>query len=147
VALLAAALGIVSTILLQSFVPLPSAKVDLSPWNQWVKPGMFEHFDGDAGPVLVTVRYVIEPARSADFLQAMYRYQRIRRRDGATRWGIFYDTEAKNVYLETFLVDSWAEHERQHERFTVADRAVEEELLKYTLETPVATHYIHAERE
>jgi hypothetical protein len=49
--------------------------------------------------------------------------------------------------LETFLVDSWAEHERQHERFTVADRAVEEELLKYTLETPVATHYIHAERE
>jgi MFS family permease len=147
VALLAAAVGIASTILLQSFVPLPSAKLDLSPWNHWGKPGMFEHFDSDAGPVLVTVRYVIDPARSADFLQSIYRYQRIRRRDGATRWGIFYDTEARNVYLETFLVDSWAEHERQHERFTVADRAVEEEVLKHTLETPVATHYIHAERD
>jgi len=77
----------------------------------------------------------------------MYRYQRIRRRDGATRWGIFYDVQSTHVYLETFLVDSWAEHERQHDRFTVADRELEERVLSFALETPSVKHYIHAERE
>jgi MFS family permease len=146
-ALLISGVGIGATILLQFPLRLPSTAVDLSSWNHWGKPEMFEHQDPDRGPVLVTVRYVIDPARSADFLRAMYRYQRIRRRDGATRWGIFYDVQAAHVYLETFLVDSWAEHERQHDRFTVADRELEQRVLSFALETPSVGHYIHAERE
>ena len=47
----------------------------------------------------------------------------IRRRDGAYRWGIFRDTEVEERYLEMFLVNSWAEHMRQHERQTQADRS------------------------
>jgi hypothetical protein len=146
-ALMVSGLGIGATILLRFPLPLPSTAVDLRSWNHWTKPGMFEQQDPDQGPVLVTVQYVIDPARSADFLRAMYRYQRIRRRDGATRWGIFYDMQAAHVYLETFLVDSWAEHERQHDRFTVADRGLEERVLSFALETPSVRHYIHAERE
>ena len=102
--------------------------------------------DADLGPVLVTVKYVIDPAKAPDFLEEIYKYQRIRRRDGATRWGIYYDTEAPNVYLETFIVDSWAEHERQHDRFTVADREVEKRVLNYALEAVTVKHYIYAER-
>ena len=79
---------------------------------------MFQEPNPDEGPVLITVKYVIDPAKAHDFLHYMYRYERIRRRDGATEWGVFADTESPAVYLETFLVDSWAEHERQHERFT-----------------------------
>jgi hypothetical protein len=38
-----------------------------------------------------------------------------------------------NVYLESFKVDSWAEHERQHERFTKADREIEQRVLGFAL--------------
>jgi len=107
---------------------------------------MFEEPAPDLGPVLVTVRYVIDPARTSEFLSEIHRYQRVRRRDGATRWGIFYDTEAPNVYLESFLVDSWAEHQRQHDRFTVADRELEKRVLSYTLEPTKVKHYIHAKK-
>jgi Transmembrane secretion effector len=107
---------------------------------------MFEEHDADLGPVLVTVKYVIDPAKAPGFLDEIYKYQRIRRRDGATRWGIFYNTDAPNVYLETFLVDSWLEHQRQHDRFTVADHEIEKRVLSYALEPTVVKHYIHAER-
>ena len=107
---------------------------------------MFEEHASDLGPVLVTVKYVIDPAKAAEFLNEIYRYQRIRRRDGATRWGIYFDAEAPPTYLETFLVDSWLEHERQHDRFTVADHELEKRLFGYTVEETVVKHYIYAKR-
>jgi MFS family permease len=146
VALLASGIGIGASILLQFSMKLPSTKVDLSAWNHWGKPEMFEQVDADIGPVLVTVKYVIAPAKAPDFLNEIYKYQRVRRRDGATRWGIFYDTQAPDVFLETFLVDSWAEHQRQHDRFTVADRELEKLVLSYALEPTTVKHYIHAKR-
>jgi hypothetical protein len=117
---------------------------DLSTWNHWGNPSMFEGYAGDLGPVLVTVKYLIDPMKASEFLNEIYRYQRVRRRDGATRWGIFYDTQSPNVYLESFLVDSWAEHQRQHNRFTVADHELEKRVLSYALEPITVNHYIHA---
>jgi len=76
--------------------------IDLSTWNHWGNPRIFEEHADELGPVLVTVKYVIDPVKAPNFLNEIHRYQRIRRRDGATRWGIFYDTQAPNVYLETF---------------------------------------------
>jgi len=35
------------------------------------------------------------------------------------------------LYLEIFLVDSWAEHLRQHERTIVGDRTIEERVLSH----------------
>jgi hypothetical protein len=49
-----------------------------------------------------------------------------RLRDGAMRWGLFQDMAAPGRWLETFVVESWVEHLRQHERMTVADREAEE---------------------
>jgi hypothetical protein len=51
-----------------------------------------------------------------------------------------------NAYLETFLVDSWAEHQRQHGRFTVADRELEKRVLSYALQPITVKHYIHAKK-
>ncbi len=145
-ALFISGIGIGASLLLQFAFPLPSTAIDLSTWNHWGKPAMFEEPATDLGPVLVTVKYVVDPAKGPDFLNEIYRYQRIRRRDGATSWGIFYDTESPNVYLETFLVDSWAEHERQHDRFTVADRELEKRVLSYVIKSTTVKHYIYAER-
>jgi len=145
-AILVSAFGLAASVLLQFPLRLPNTSVDLSKWNHWATPKVFEEPNADLGPVLVTVKYVIDPANASNFLEEIYKYQRIRRRDGATRWGIYYDTEARNVYLETFIVDSWAEHERQHDRFTVADREVEDRVVGYALEAVVVKHYIHADR-
>lgn len=68
-------------------------------------------------------------------------------RDGATQWGIFRDAETPDRYLETFLVDSWAEHLRQHGRQTQADRHVEERLYSYVRREPKVRHLIYARTE
>jgi MFS family permease len=145
-ALFASGVGMGASLLLQFTFRLPSTELDLGTWNHWAKPSMFEEHAAEIGPVLVTVRYVIDPAKAQDFLKEMYRYQRIRRRDGATRWGIFFDTESPNAYLETFLVDSWLEHERQHDRFTVSDHELEKRVLSYAVEKTAVKHYIYAKR-
>jgi|HubBroStandDraft_4_1064222.scaffolds.fasta_scaffold02855_3 MFS family permease len=145
-ALFVSGIGIGASLLLQFTYRLPSTAVDLSTWNHWGKPSMFEEHAADFGPVLVTVKYVIDPAKAPDFLNDIYQYQRIRRRDGATRWGIYFDTESPHAYLETFLVDSWLEHERQHDRFTVSDHELEKRVLSYTTEKVAVRHYIHAKR-
>ena len=75
----------------------------------------------DDGPVLITVEYEVDPADADRFVAAMEELGRIRRRDGAYRWGLWADLERPGVYLETFVVDSWSEHLRQHDRLTVAD--------------------------
>jgi hypothetical protein len=36
--------------------------------------------------------------------------------------GIFRDLAQPDRYVETYIVDSWAEHLRQHERSVAADR-------------------------
>jgi hypothetical protein len=82
--------------------------------------------DDDFGPVPVTVDYGVAPPDVDDLLNAIRQYRRIRRRDGA-KDGV--STAAWRVqigYLETFIVASWAEHLRQHERLTEADRETEE---------------------
>jgi MFS family permease len=140
-------IGTGGCLLLQFLFRLPNTEVDLTTWNHWVRPTMLEEASRDKGPVLVTLKYVIDPAKAPDFLTFIYRQQRVRRRDGATRWGIFSDTETPNVYLEIFLVDSWAEHLRQHDRFTLADRELEKQLQGYVLEPIEVKHYLHAQKE
>jgi hypothetical protein len=46
--------------------------------------------------------------------------------------------------LEIFLVDSWVEHLRQHQRVTRADRAMEERASRFARGPPRITHYIAA---
>lgn len=142
-----ASIGTAACLLLRPWFRLPDTKLDLSIWNHWVKPAMIEEPEPDEGPVLVTVKYVIDPAKAPEFLHQIHNYERVRRRDGATSWGVFVDTEAPNTYLESFKVDSWAEHERQHNRFTQADGEVEKQVLSYAIKPVEVQHYIYAREE
>ena len=95
--------------------------------------------------MLVTIEYRIELGKRNVFLAALARLSHERRRDGAYAWGIFEDTSAPGRFLETFLVESWEEHLRQHERVTNADRLLQDEIHKYNLGgVPKVTHFIAA---
>jgi predicted MFS family arabinose efflux permease len=145
-ALMCAGLGAIATTLLARFAKLPDATSDLSPWNHWRMPVVIKEVapELERGPVLVAVEYVVAAQWRTEFVAAMHQYERVRRRDGAARWGIFHDTAVADRYLEIFLVDSWAEHLRQHERLTQADRKLEQRLLSYLLNEPSVRHLIYA---
>src|SRR5262249_22934451 len=93
---------------------------------------------------MVTVEYRIDPRQARDFAAAMWALRVIRRRDGALRWGLFGDTADPGRYVETFVVASWAEHLRQHERATMADRAVQQRARAFHLGNtpPTVTHLV-----
>jgi MFS family permease len=146
VALMWAGAGTIATTVLGLVFRLPDATADLTPWTHWRMPNMLDQNSTipDSGPILVTVEYDVEPQREEEFLQAMHRYERIRRRDGAYQWGIFRDLESPTRYLEAFLVDSWAEHLRQHERLTRADRDVTERVQNLVRGTPTVRHLAYS---
>ena len=145
IALVCAGIGTIGTLMLVLFARLPDSTADLSPWNHWRMPVVVRDVGADLtqGPVLVTIEYAVIPERQAEFVEAIQHYARIRRRDGAYRWGIFRDTEVADRYLEIFLVHSWAEHLRQHERQTQADRALERRLHSYVATEPEVHHLIY----
>jgi hypothetical protein len=145
-ALLWAGLGTIATTALALVARLPDTTVDLSPWNHWRLPTVVKENEPGlhAGPVLVTIEYVVDNERAKEFIEAVHQFERVRRRDGATRWGIFHDTEIPDRYVETFLVHSWAEHLRQHDRQTVADRKLEDRVRSFLRDDPQVRHLIFA---
>ena len=149
VALICAGIGTIASTVLGKFLKLPETTVDLTPWAHWKVPTpVAEDPDvADAGPVLVTVEYHVAPEQRDSFIEAIYEYGRIRRRDGAYEWGVFRDIENAELYLEVFLVDSWAEHLRQHERTTVGDHSIEERVLSHARGTPAVRHLVNADEE
>jgi len=99
----------------------------------------------DDGPVLVLIRYRVDPGRTEEFAATMRAMRRVRRRDGAYRWGLFEDVADPGCFVETYVVRSWAEHLRQHERFTAEDLAVRDRVRSFHVggDPPAVSHFIH----
>ena len=77
-------------------------------------------------------RSVSYRSRSAGaFLAAIAAFGPERWRDGAFAWGIFEDAAEEGRFIETFMVESWIEHLRQHERVTDADRVLQETVRRF----------------
>jgi MFS family permease/quinol monooxygenase YgiN len=120
-------------------------ETDLTPSIYWPTPMLAADHETDPGPVMVTVEYRIDPARADEFARKMHQKMRwIRRRDGAFMWELFSDADHPDRMVECFMVESWLEHLRQHERVTVADRNVIEQMRMFHLgsEPPKVTHLI-----
>lgn len=144
--LLAAALALLAATLLLGWLrPLANlARLDLAPAMHWPAPIVEGAVEQDHGPVLVTIEYRIDPARVDEFLAAMHGMRRIRRRDGAIAWGIYQDVASPNQILETFTVESWLEHLRQHDRITNADRVHQDALRTFQADAapPLVRHLV-----
>lgn len=107
------------------------AEENLDPGRHWGDPHPVLPVDAREGPVVVTVTFRVDPADAPAFSAAMAERARIRRRDGARDWALLRDVEDAWVWVERFSAPNWADHLRQHERVTVADRAVEQRVLAF----------------
>ena len=119
------------------------AEIDLTPIT-WGELHTALHVHDDQGPVLISVSWVVEPDDVPAFSAAMRVVRRQRRRDGAITWGLFEDVDQPGHLTESFIVASWAEHERQHDRPTVADQLAQEPARRFLLNghTPHVRHHI-----
>ena len=117
--------------------------MNLDPARIWDDPVVAEALAAEAGPVLVTVEYTLEASQRATFAAALRRLVRpIRRRDGAVFWELFVDAANPHRCVECYLVESWAEHLRQHGRTTQADREVEDALRTFYTGRERVTHFV-----
>ena len=120
--------------------------VDLMPSMHWPTPILSHDVDADRGPTLVTVEYRIDSQNREEFLAALEKFGQERRRDGAYAWRVFEDAADQGRFLETFFVESWLEHLRQHERVTLADRALQEAVQRFHVHgVPKVTHFTSAD--
>jgi len=146
-ALVYSGFGTVATAILALWAKLPDSTADLTPWNHWRMPIIVKEISDEllGGPVLVTIEYSVVAELESTFLKAMRQYARVRRRDGAYQWGIYRDIEVANRFVEIFLVHSWAEHLRQHERQTKADRELEQRVYAFVVGEPKVRHLLYAD--
>jgi hypothetical protein len=94
---------------------------ELVPAGDWPQP-LLAADEPPGGPVMVTVEYRPREGREGDLLAALEAARFGRRRTGATSWRVWQDAADPNRIVEQFVVASWSEHLRQHERFTTRDQ-------------------------
>ena len=143
-ALLAGAVGLVAVGFVFHRVKLPKGEADLQASNHWPEPMLTEPVAHDRGPVLVQIEYQVAKADMPAFLYAMRKVAQERRRDGAYAWGVSEHTGEPGLVLEWFMVESWAEHLRQHQRVSKADADMQAEVLRFHAGPgkPVVHHYL-----
>ncbi|UDJ84963.1 MFS transporter [Kosakonia oryzae] len=98
----------------------------------------------ERGPVMVSCEYRIDPQDAHEFTLAMQDMRRVRRRTGAMGWAVYEDAVQPGVFVETWVMGSWIEHLRQHERHTVNDQRIRERVLAFHQgdEPPVVRHLV-----
>ncbi len=123
---------------------------DLTPATVTVTaPPPANQIEPDEGPVMVTVEYLIDPARAAEFGAVMKETRRARLRQGALSWGLFRDAAEPGRYIEYFLDENWIEHQRRLERFTAADVGLRERRMAFHrgAELPRTRRYVAVSME
>jgi hypothetical protein len=62
------------------------------------------------------------------------------------RWSLFSDPFDSSRFVETYVLDSWLERQRQLERFTVADHAIRNRVFAFHVDPnpPVVSRLILA---
>ena len=143
-ALLATAAGLAAVAVGGAMLPFQAIRPEeLLPAADWPAPQLA----GDAtaaGPVLVTIEYRPQPGREHDLLAALYAARYGRRRTGATSWRRWQDAADPGRILEEFVVGSWDDHLRQHERVSLRDQQRLDEIKAMTdpSRPPIVTHWI-----
>ncbi len=118
--------------------------VDFTPSQHWPFPIIDQAPQHDQGPVMVTIEYKVDIDKLSEFHQLSAQLQKIRKRDGAYYWELYQDTAKADHYIECFMVESWLEHLRQHDRVSVSDKALQEQISACLVagSTKAINHYV-----
>lgn len=146
-ALFVAAGVLVASLVARWRYPLEVVDEDMTPRFLWPMPNLVRGLEEDDGPVRVIVEYLVPESNARAFSRLLHAREYRRRRDGATEWGLYRDVSRPTRWLETFVVDSWGEHERQHSRTTASDRKMSAriEALLEPGSVAVVGHFIDSE--
>lgn len=144
-ALQIAAAGLTLGLLLRWPYPMPAINpASMAPSQHWPSPAPLpSHARGD-GPALVSIEYRILPDNAPPFRAAMSQIRLERLRDGAFEWHLFHSPDDPELYLEQFLLPSWTDHLRQHERVTLADLELEKQAHAFHIgpNPPLVRHWL-----
>ena len=142
--LLAGAVGLIAAGIVLHRMRLPQGEADLDPSNHWPEPLLDAPVEHDRGPVMVQIEYRIRVQDRPAFLKALKAVAEERRRDGAYAWGIAEHTGDPERVQEWFLVESWAEHLRQHHRVSHADADLQGDAQRFHVgpDKPEVHHFL-----
>ncbi|WP_072826187.1 MFS transporter [Bradyrhizobium erythrophlei] len=145
--LLVSACGLFVVAFILHRIKLPAGEADLKPSNYWPEPLTADPVEHDRGPVLVLIEYRIAKDDRLKFFECLKRLSQTRRRDGAYGWGITEDAADSERIVEWFMVESWAEHLRQHHRLSNADADIQREATQFHIgpNPPVVRHFLALE--
>jgi MFS family permease len=139
-----AAFALAASAILLRRIPLPRGEADLTPSNHWPEPLLAAPVPQDRGPVIIMIEYRVAAGARTEFLATIHRLSGARRRDGAYSWGVAEDAANPALMVEWFMVESWAEHLRQHRRVAQADADLQAGLLRFHTgaEAPRVRHFL-----
>ena len=140
----AAVLGLVLALVLRRFSIDGGVELDFSPASVVHTAEAPVDVEPEDGPVMVTIEYLVDPARLAEFTAVMQRTRRSRLRQGALSWALFRDAAQPGRVIEYFVDENWVEHQRRLERFSAFDAGLREARLAFHLgpELPHVKRYI-----
>ena len=129
-ALLAAALSSsICMLLAQHWVRDPGISEDMTLSREFKTPTV--HAPPGVGQMVVTIEYLIDPARADAFRALMHESRRSRLRQGALEWELLRDIHQPGRFIEQIVDESWTEHLRRFDRVTASDVALRERKLAF----------------
>ncbi|WP_298924297.1 MFS transporter [uncultured Ramlibacter sp.] len=142
-----AAVGLAGAAAWAKRTPLPAGEDDLTPSGHWPQPPLAHGTAGGLGPVLVQIDYQVQAGQRPQFIQTMQALARMRRQGGASTWGLAQDAQQPGTLVEWFVLESWEEHLRQHQRVSHADAQLQHEVLRWHTgtEPPRVRHLLPAQ--
>jgi MFS family permease len=126
----------------QRLMPVTDAAMDLTPARPPITHPLPEAVD--AGRVVVTIEYLIDPDRANEFRAVMEESRRVRIGQGALAWFLLHDTSNPARFIEQVVDVSWTEHLRRFDRVTAADLSLRERRLAFHVgdTPPLITRYV-----
>ena len=130
--LAAAATGLLMLVLLRNQRVQQLGDADLTPQRDVLKsPTAAPDVDAQAGPVMVTIEYDVDPQDEPAFSELMRESRRSRLGQGAISWGVFRDHANPRHWMEYYVDENWTEHLRRFDRITAVELALRDRRLGF----------------
>jgi MFS family permease len=114
----------------------------LLPAGDWPAPVLADGEAPGAGPVMVSIEYRPQAGQEASLLAALRDARFSRRRTGAIEWRVWQDSAQPGRVIEQFVVASWEDHLRMHDRITARDQARYDAIRAMTTQPVTVTHWL-----